>query len=180
MVTIIVAYDKNRIIGKDNALPWRLPEDMQLFKERTLGTTVVMGRKTWESLRNGPKKLWWLPGRHNFVITRNPDEVAKQFWKGCKPTPELPPVWFFTLEHCLRMRLIAATSDDPMIKNWNVIGGETIYDQFLSANVVDRVIASEVDGEYEGDAFFPVLGPEWRPETHKQYSGFRVVKYVKA
>ena len=177
-VSIIVAYDNNRVIGHNNMLPWRLPEDMRLFKERTLDTTVIMGRKTWESLRNGPKKLWWLPQRQNIVISRNSTELSKQFWEGRDSTEALPPIWFLSLEHALRMYEIAKTSDDPKISTWNVIGGETIYNEFLKANIVDRVVASEVPGEHEGDAFFPILDPAWTIDRRRDYTGFSVVEYI--
>lgn len=69
MITLVVAAARNGVIGKDGAIPWRLPEDLKRFKALTLGHTVVMGRKTWDSL---PAKNRPLPGRRNVVVTRDP------------------------------------------------------------------------------------------------------------
>src|SRR5690606_17036013 len=69
-LTLVVAYAKNRVIGRDNTLPWRLPADLAHFKRTTLGKPIVMGRKTWDSLGRP------LPGRLNIVISRNPDLAA--------------------------------------------------------------------------------------------------------
>jgi len=72
-LNIIFARAANGVIGKDNTLPWRLPEDMAHFKRTTLGSPVIMGRKTWDSL---PPKFRPLPGRQNIVVTRQPDWQA--------------------------------------------------------------------------------------------------------
>lgn len=77
---IIVCMDKNRVIGKNNDLPWRLPNDLKYFKEKTKGYPVVMGRKTFESIGKP------LPGRENIILTRNPDYKAPD---GCKVTDDL-------------------------------------------------------------------------------------------
>jgi len=74
MITLVVAAARNGVIGKDGAIPWRLPEDMKRFKALTLGHTVVMGRKTWDSL---PPKFRPLPGRRNVVVTRDPHWQAE-------------------------------------------------------------------------------------------------------
>lgn len=71
LIQLVVAYSANRVIGKDNALPWRLPSDLAHFKRVTLGQPIIMGRKTWESLGRP------LPGRPNLVVSRNPDFAAQ-------------------------------------------------------------------------------------------------------
>ena len=173
MISILVAYDRNRVIGDRDTIPWRLSEDMKMFKERTLGNICIMGRKTWESFRNAPKPLYVLPGRVNVVITRDREKYATQFAEQIGENP----VYFLSLEQALA---IAKNwkSDSPQPQQLFVIGGEQIYKAFLDAGVVDKIIASEVDGEHEGDAFFPEV--EGFTANYRQgRSGFTVVEYLK-
>ena len=128
-LTLIVAYSTNRVIGRDNALPWKLPGDLAHFKRSTLGHPIIMGRKTWDSLGRP------LPGRSNIVISRNPGFSAA----GALLAP--------TLEAA-----VAACGD---VEEAFVIGGAQIYAQALS--VATRVLATEVHAEVDGDAFFPLL-----------------------
>lgn len=128
-LTLIVAYSTNRVIGRDNTLPWKLPGDLAHFKRSTLGHPIIMGRKTWDSLGRP------LPGRSNIVISRNPDFSAA----GATVVP--------TLEAA-----IAACGD---VQEAFVIGGAQIYAQALP--MAQRVLATEVHADVEGDAFFPLL-----------------------
>lgn len=134
-VSLIVAYSSNRVIGRDNALPWKLPGDLAHFKRSTLGRPIVMGRKTWESLGRP------LPGRRNIVISRNPSYQAA----GAQVVPDLPAA-------------LAACAGEAEIF---VIGGAQIYAQALAC--ARRIVATEVKARVEGDAFFPYLPSfEWR------------------
>ena len=126
MATIIAAMDRNRLIGVDNGLPWRLSADLQNFKKLTSGHTIVMGRKTWESL---PGKL---PKRHHVIVTRNEDYQAA----GCKVVN--------SIEQALNL--------NPDTETF-IIGGGQIYEQSL--DLVDKMILTEVDTEAKGDAWFP-------------------------
>jgi len=128
-VKIIVAYSDNRVIGRDNALPWRLSGDLAHFKRTTMGQPIIMGRNTWDSLGRP------LPGRRNLVISRNPDLVAG----GA------------TVHSSLR----AALDDCGDAATVFVIGGAQIYKQALA--MADEVIATEVHVDTDGDAFFPEL-----------------------
>lgn len=139
-VRMVVAYSQNRVIGKDNTLIWRLPGDLQHFKRQTLGHPIVMGRNTWESLGRP------LPGRQNIVLTR---QKGVQF-EGATV--------FSSLEDAL-----AQLQDVPVIC---IIGGAQIYEQALPWT--DQVIATEVQAEFEGDAFFPPLTPDQWQETSRQ------------
>ena len=133
MVAIVVAHSANRVIGRDGGLPWHLPADLRRFKEITSGATVVMGRKTYESL---PERFRPLPGRRNLVVSRT----------GC----EAPEV-FGSLEEA-----IDAAGGDCF-----VIGGGQIYAQAVP--LAERVYATEVAARLDGDAFFPELAEsEWR------------------
>ncbi|AVJ29950.1 dihydrofolate reductase [Achromobacter spanius] len=139
-LTLIVAYSTNRAIGRDNALPWKLPGDLAHFKRSTLGHPIIMGRKTWDSLGRP------LPGRSNIVISRNPDFSAA----GAILAP--------TLEAA-----VAACGD---IDEAFVIGGAQIYAQALP--LARRVLATEVHADVEGDAFFPLLPSfQWK-ETARE------------
>jgi dihydrofolate reductase len=129
MLTLVAAVARNGIIGKDNALPWHLPADLRHFKELTTGHTVIMGRKTWESL---PEKFRPLPGRQNIVVTRNAGYAAA----GAKVVTSLEDA-------------VAAATDAEAF----VIGGAELYRAALP--LADRLQLTEIDRDYAGDTRFP-------------------------
>lgn len=134
-LSLIAAMARNRVIGRDNQLPWRLPEDLRYFKATTLGKPVIMGRKTWESLGRP------LPGRRNIVVTRNAGYVAA----GAE----------------IATSLAAAVAAVDAADEAFVIGGAELYAQALQ--LADRLYLTEIETEVEGDAFFPALEPgAWR------------------
>ena len=154
---LIYARARNGVIGKDNQMPWHLPEDLAHFKRVTLGQPVIMGRKTWDSL---PPKFRPLPGRLNIVVTRQPD------WQA---------------EGALR----AGSIDEAMAlcpadaQAW-VIGGAEIYAQ--AAPRASTAVVTEIDQDFEGDAFAPTLGAGWQEvqrESHVAANGlpFSFVTY---
>jgi dihydrofolate reductase len=140
MITLVVAAAGNGVIGKDGAIPWRLPEDLKRFKALTLGHTVVMGRKTWDSLpaRNRP-----LPGRRNIVVTREAGWRAE----GAEAA---------SLEAALK------SAGDVF-----VIGGGEIYRAALP--LADRIELTEVQGAFEGDAHFAFDRAEWREVAREDH-----------
>ena len=134
-VGLIWAQSTAGVIGRDGAIPWRLPEDQARFKELTIGHTVVMGRLTWESL---PVKVRPLPGRRNVVLTRQADYMAH----GAQVVTSLDD---------------ALTGDE----NW-VIGGEQIYGLALPIATRCEVTEVEIDlPRQDGDAVAPALDEEW-------------------
>ena len=152
-IVIIAAVAKNRVIGKDNTLIWNIPEDMAHFKALTSGQTVIMGRKTWESL---PPRFRPLPGRRNIVISRQADYEA--------PGAELAG----SLELALQLAAPAETAF--------IIGGEQIYRQAMA--VADRLEITEVELEPEGDAWFPEIPPaEWEKTATSAGQGYAFVSY---
>ena len=157
-IVIIVAVAKNRVIGKDNTLIWNIPEDMAHFKALTSGQTVVMGRKTWESL---PPRFRPLPGRRNIVISRQADYAA--------PGAEVAD----SLDAALQL----ASAAEQIF----VIGGEQIYTQAMAA--ADRLEITEVDLEPAGDAWFPAIDAAHWAVTQKNTppsqggTGFSFVTY---
>ena len=135
MIAIVVAHGANRVIGRDGGLPWHIPSDLKRFRELTTGGTVVMGRRTYESI---PDRFRPLPNRRNIVLSSDP---------GYRPDgAEVFPGLAQALEAC----------DHDC---W-VIGGGVTYEQALP--LADRVYATYVDESPAGDAFFPPLGDGWR------------------
>ena len=152
---IVVAYDENRVIGNDGFIPWSIKEDLAHFKSVTIGGTVIMGRKTWDSL---PDRFKPLPGRSNIVLTRNEN---------------------FDDDRChFKSDLEEAINLIPFGEVF-IIGGAQIYQEALDQKLVDTIIASEVKGKHDGDTFFPEVHG-WDFEVVKEYEKFRVVKYVRA
>jgi dihydrofolate reductase len=129
-VSIVVAYAAgNRAIGRDGGLPWHLPSDMKHFRELTTGGTVVMGRRTWESI---PEKFRPLPDRRNIVLSHRHPALA-----GAEVFGDLPAALAAAGAGCF------------------VIGGGTTYAEALP--LASRVYATEVAGDVDGDTFFPAL-----------------------
>ncbi|QIL91196.1 dihydrofolate reductase [Microbulbifer harenosus] len=161
-LAMIVAMARNRAIGRENTLPWRISGDLQFFKRTTLGKPVVMGRKTFESIGRP------LPGRENIVITRNPD------WRA--PGVAVAA----SLEQALALAQQAAVRDGA--EEIMVIGGAEIYRQAMP--LARRLYITEVDAEVEGDAFFPVLDSDWQesgrdcyPASDKDEYNYCIVQY---
>lgn len=150
--TGVVAMDAARGIGLNNGIPWRLKEDMQLFKRLTMGHPILMGRKTWESLGRP------LPGRQNIVLTRNADYVAE----GAVVITDLAQLETLDLQ-------------DPEIM---VIGGAQLYAQMLPQ--MQRLHVSEVQGSHEVDTWFPEFSQHFATRTPQQeFEGFTHVLYEK-
>lgn len=132
VIALIVAVAENGVIGRDGKLPWRIPEDMKWFRERTAGRPLIMGRKTWESFPKRP-----LPGRTNIVITRDASYKAE----GAVVVTSLPAA------------LDVAYGEAP--KEIMVIGGAEIYRAALPHT--RRIYLTSVHGEIEGDTLFPPI-----------------------
>jgi dihydrofolate reductase len=146
LVALIWAQAANRVIGDHGTLPWHLPEDLSRFRALTMGSTVVMGRTTWESL---PDQVRPLPGRRNVVLSRQPG------WR----TPGA------TTAASLTDALAGAV--EPV---W-VIGGASVYPAALS--LADRIEVTEVDATFSGDAYAPAIGPEWRVTSREPATGWQ-------
>lgn len=133
-VALIAAMAQNRVIGSGGNIPWYIPEDFKYFKQKTIGKTIIMGRKTFESL---PKVL---PNRLHKVITRNPDYKIDD--KSCKV--------LHSLKHAIGPP--RASKDEIFI-----IGGGEIYKEALDLGVVDTIYLTVINTEFYGDAFFPEI-----------------------
>ena len=134
-VALIAAVARNGVIGIDNHLPWRLPDDMKRFRALTMGHSVIMGRKTFESIGTP------LPGRQNIVVTHRTDFRAA----GCERAASLPDA------------IARATRPEPVF----VIGGEALYRAALP--LADLLYLTEIDRDFAGDARFPEFArQDWR------------------
>jgi dihydrofolate reductase len=145
-VALIWAQARDGVIGAGGQLPWRLPEDLALFRELTTGSTVVMGRRTWESL---PERFRPLPGRTNVVLTSDPEWSAE----GAHRAGDVAEVL------------------DAHSTVW-VIGGGVVYAAFLPH--ADRLVVTDVDTQVEGDTWAPAIGPEWRRLSRTPDEGWSV------
>lgn len=139
MISMIYAMDERGGIGIDNKIPWRLPEDMAFFRRTTTGHTVLMGRKTFESVGGKP-----LPKRRNVVLTRNRGFQAE----GCEVV--------HTVEDALARYGDSGTDEELFI-----IGGAEVYALFMP--YADRLCVTEISHQFEADAFMPKVDlSQWR------------------
>lgn len=165
MVKLIVAKASNNVIGKDNDLIWHLPADMKFFTNSTTGHIVIMGRKNWNSI---PDKYRPLKNRLNVVVSRDPSFTDD----GCEA--------FTSVEAA-----IEAYKNDA--RDLYIIGGGQIYKYSLENNLVDEMLITRIDQEFEGDTFFPDFNESnWTKELlfsheidEKNPHSFEVWKYTK-
>ena len=143
-IAYVVAMDDNRLIGRDNGLPWRLPDDMRWFREKTIGKPCILGRKTYDSL---PARFRPLPGRLNIVVTRNPDYDAP----GA------------VVVHSVDDALRAAGDVDEVI----IVGGADLFRELLL--IVDRLYLTRVHGAAEGDVYFPDVATDGWREVYRDH-----------
>lgn len=135
MLGLIWAQTTAGVIGRDGAIPWRLPEDVEQFKSVTMGYPVVMGRKTWDSL---PDRFRPLVGRRNIVVTRQQSWTAP----GAEPANSL----------------LAALEVAGQGEVW-IIGGSELYSAAMP--LADRLSVTVIDAAIAGDAYAPAIGPAW-------------------
>lgn len=131
MIKIIVAKSRNGIIGDSNKLIWSLPADLANFKKITTGNSIIMGRKTFESIGRP------LPNRRNIIITRDEDYEVE----GCEVVNSINEALLLTGNNCF------------------VIGGGEVYKQTL--HLAEQIYMTLVDEDFEGDTSFPDLEPSW-------------------
>ena len=142
MISMIAALSSNGAIGRDNALPWHLPEDLRYFKKITMGKPLLMGRKTYESIGRP------LPGRTSIVLTRQRDLKLPGAFAVNDPEQALD-----------KARQLGASE-------LMVIGGEQVYRAMLP--LARRLYLTRLDMEVAGDAFFPPLEPgQWREASRQ-------------
>jgi dihydrofolate reductase len=141
-ISLIVAMSINGVIGRENRLPWHLPADLKRFKELTMGHTIVMGRKTWDSINR------LLPGRRTVVVTRNP---LLRIEGAC-------------VVDSFQAALAAGTGDDEIF----VIGGEELFCHAMAH--ADRIYLTVVESAFEGDTHMPAIdASQWRKASSESY-----------
>lgn len=141
-LTLIVARARNGVIGKDNAMPWKIPGEQAYFKRVTMGHPIIMGRKTWESIGRP------LPGRRNIVVTRNGNYAA--------PGAEVVTSLDAALARCTEA------------SEAFVIGGAELYKAALPR--ADRLLITEIDHDFEGDTYWPPLeSTVWREAARERH-----------
>lgn len=140
MISYLVAVDQNGLIGKDNDLPWHLPADLKYFKETTMGKTIVMGRKTFESIGKP------LPGRHTVILTRDPDYQVE----GC------------TIVHSPEEVIQSKIKDQELF----VIGGSAVFKAFEP--YVKRLYLTQIDESFEGDTYFTLDYSGWKEISSRE------------
>ena len=142
IISFVVAMSKNRVIGKNNSIPWKMPADMKHFKELTTGKPVIMGRKTYESIGKP------LPNRTNIIITRDQNYKAE----NC------------IVVHSVDEALKASEGSAEVM----VIGGAQIYKEFLPK--ANKIYLTLIDADFEGDAYFPEYNvKEWKETAYEEH-----------
>ena len=141
MISLMVAHDPNHVIGRNNQLPWHIPEDLAYFKKHTVGKAIVMGRNTYESIGRP------LPKRRNIVVSRNEELKIEGAY----------------VVHSLEdaVKLAEEVHEEVM-----VIGGEQIFRTVLPK--ADRLYITLVHTEFEGDTYFPEYGEGWKLSSQSE------------
>ncbi|MCL1839033.1 MAG: dihydrofolate reductase [Propionibacteriaceae bacterium] len=162
-LTAIAAVAKNRVIGRDGGLPWNIPEDFAHFKQTTMGSTLIMGRTTFESIGKP------LPGRISVVISHRPPPAEySQFFEAATASATRL-LWTHSLAQAFEA---AAATGLPVF----VCGGANIYEQAWP--YLSDLDITELDADMSGDRFFPFIDPElWRETAREPKQGFSFVKY---
>ena len=142
ILSLIAAVSKNNVIGNNNKLIWHLPADLKYFKTMTTGHTVIMGRKTFDSIGKP------LPNRRNLIVTRQENFIAE----GCE------------IFNDLQQAIDACTGEEEVF----IVGGAEIYKQ--SIEVADKIYLTRIDKVFEGDAYFPEFNlSEWRLANYARH-----------
>ena len=154
MISLIVAFDQNQLIGVNNQLPWHYKEDLKYFKETTTGHDILMGRHTFESILSYQNKP--LPNRHHIVLTKQMSYNHEQV----------------TITDNLNKILANYQNSKELF----VIGGRSIYEQTLP--IADRLYITHIDATFEGDTYFPEINcDEWRCIKEKKVQELRFNVY---
>ena len=160
-IALIAAVAANGVIGDDGEMPWHIPEDLERFKQRTMGNPVIMGRRTYESIAaqlDGP-----LPGRHNIVLSRSDPDLHDGV------------VVVEGIEAAVSEAHAVCELDDGADRIF-VIGGATVYEAFLDR--ADELLLTELDAAYEGDTEFPDWNrDDWTEIERETHDEFAFVTY---
>ncbi len=149
---IIVARARNGVIGNHGTLPWHLPEDLAHFRRTTMGHSIIMGRRTWDSIGRA------LPGRHSIVVTRN------RHWRADGAQSAA------SLEEAIALGANHGAAGPERVPEVFVVGGAQLYSQALAAHV-DALLVTEIDADFDGDTVFPAIEPaRWRQSAREHFA----------
>jgi len=156
-INLIVAMTKDRVIGLDNKLPWRIPDEMKNFKELTIGNTVIMGRNTYESI---PEKYRPLPNRDNIVVSSQMNSHQSDY-NGIIIVPSLRE---------------AISRAKQINKEIFIMGGSKLYESAIP--FVDKMYISMLKGDYKGNVYFPEIDmTQWDVEIKQRHPEFDLVLF---
>jgi dihydrofolate reductase len=170
----VVAMAENRVIGKDNKLPWHYPADLKFFKQLTTGHTIIMGRKTFESIRKP------LPNRKNLVLSRQMAEYGEN--PNNDPNQ---PFGSFSKEEIQKLvtadNLIFFNSLDAALKEAKdekvfIIGGANLFEQTM--DLVDGIYLTEIHARHEGDTFYPELPKSFQEKSRTKLQDNPLIEVV--
>ncbi|WP_121639817.1 dihydrofolate reductase [Virgibacillus sp. Bac330] len=137
MISLLLAMDKNRVIGVNNGLPWHLPKDLRFFKEKTINQTVIMGRKTYESIGKP------LPNRRNVILTKTKRDFPKD------------------IEVIHNLQTVLQWNEKHPEQEYFIIGGAHVFEQILPN--ADRMYITWIDYSFKGDTYFPSFSEQnWK------------------
>ena len=145
MITLIVATDKNGLIGNNGHLPWKIPEDMEFFKKVTTGNVVVMGRKTYISIGQPLKNRVNVLVSESILETYSPERNLDDYMNDIVVVNSFKKILNHSFDN----------------KNVFIIGGRSIYEQALNDNIPDRILLSKIDGEFEGNQYMPEIPKDY-------------------
>lgn len=167
IVSIIAAVSQNGVVGNNGKMPWKCPEEMKFFKEKTTNHPVIMGRATWDSLYIKP-----LPNRMNIIVTKNQNLHNQTL------DTKTGPIFAPSLEDALNYA-------DGTTQEVYIIGGPSIWKHALDQEYVDRMYINVLNKEYEGDSHFPYYDQQkWISEPSKEiyneFKSYTLIKKVEA
>ncbi|NME35286.1 MULTISPECIES: dihydrofolate reductase [Fusobacterium] len=174
MINIIVAIDKNYLIGNRNKIPWNIPEDLKLFKEKTTDNFLLMGRKTFESIGKP------LPNRVNIVISKSLNSDFK-----------IEENKIYKFEDLLNKIIVFSNIEDGLEfykkinfknnydKDIYIIGGGSIYNEFIQKKNFHKLCISHIDGDFLGDTYFPKINfKDYKIILEKKFNNFIYREYI--
>ncbi|RKS82590.1 dihydrofolate reductase [Haloarcula quadrata] len=169
-LVLVVAADENNVIGLDGGVPWHYPEDVRQYKNRIAGHPIILGRRTFESMKP-------IPDCYTVVLTSDDSRSADSETVEYATTPQI------AVEAAARAGASGAFAGDSAGADSSppvtyVIGGEAVYDLFLP--FAGRVFLSRIHEHNEGDRYFPDLGAEWTELSREPHDGFDVIEYEQA
>ncbi|MCL2809578.1 MAG: dihydrofolate reductase [Treponema sp.] len=168
-IILIVAMAENRVIGKDNAMPWSIKGNLAHFKEKTMGWPCIMGRKTWDSLPIKP-----LPGRLNIILSKSIKINGQQLCASAPLRDKNSDNSGIKVFSSLESAIESCANYEKVF----ICGGESIYKQAMP--LATKIDLTLIPGLYDGDTFFPEIDEtKWKKTDTVDYDNFKIITYEK-